>query len=148
MTEQTLIDGLISTYQALNSAILGRNEEGLLNGEQPGASAKDVIRNLRDTEMLFSKELKERTTGVAIPTVANVGDSPTLGMETPNDTIAMLLAQFGTARETTLAMLRSLNNAEWDVEQNGVPSIRRRIAELLANDHRNLGELESVMARL
>ncbi len=148
MIDQTLIDGLISTYQTLNSAILGRENHGSLNGEHPAAPVREVIRGLRDTEMLFSQELKERISGVAVQSDANVGDSPTLGMETSNDTTEMLLAQFGTARESTLAMLRSLSEAEWDREENGVPSIRHRVAELLANDHRSLGELEARMARL
>ena len=42
--------------------------------------------------------------------------------------------QFGTARESTLAMLRELPDAEWDATPGGDKSIRARVTELLAND--------------
>ena len=138
MPNQDLIGGLIETYRVLNNEVRVIPEERLRSSSAGQPSVRDIIRRLRDDELRFSQALKERITGVPMPDIFSGDELPTLGTETEEDTTAMLIAQFGTARESTLAMLRDLPENEWDTEVEGGKTIRTRVIELLDNDKRQL----------
>lgn len=142
MPDQELIGGLIETYRVLNNSVRTLPEERLAS-RTAGASVRGLMRRMRDDELRFSQALKERITGVPMPDIFSAEELPTLGTETDEDTTAMLIAQFGTARESTLAMLRDLPDPEWDTAAEGGKSIRARIAELLDNDRRQLDRILS-----
>jgi hypothetical protein len=144
MPDQELIDGLIATYRELNLRVRPLPEDQLRQPAADGSSVRDIIRRLRDDELRFSQALKERITGVPMPEI--FGDEmPVVGTENPNDTTAIMIAQFGTARESTLAMLHSLPDHEWDNTEEGVKSIRTGIQELVANDRRRLQRIEGLI---
>lgn len=145
MADQDLISGLIETYRVLNSSLRGVDESRLRAAQNGSGSVREVMRRLRDDELQFSQALKQRTTGVSVAELTGGDDRPTIGTETDQDTTAMLIAQFGTARESTLAMLRDLPEAEWNVDAGG-KSIRNRVAELLDNDHRQLDRIKSLLS--
>jgi hypothetical protein len=144
MPDQELIDGLIATYRELNLRVRSLPEEQLKQPAPDGSSVRDIVRRLRDDELRFSQALKERITGVPMPDI--FGDvKPVVGTENPNDTTAIMIAQFGTARESTLAMLHSLPDPAWDDTEEGAKSIRTRIQELLNNDRRQLQRIEGLI---
>jgi hypothetical protein len=108
------------------------------------ASVRDIVRRLRDDELRFSQALKERITGVPMPDILG-GDSPVLGTENPNDSTATMIAQFGTARESTLSLLQSIGDDEWDNAIDGSKTIRMRIQELVANDRQQLQRINGLI---
>ena len=144
MPEQELIDGLIATYRELNGKVRPLPEERLqLHGG--GGSVRDVVTRLRDSELRFSQALKERITGVAMPEIFGEEEAPVLGTESEDDPTAVVLSQFGTARESTLALLRSLPDPEWDQMLEGGQPIRARIRQLHENDRRQLERIVGLL---
>jgi hypothetical protein len=69
-------------------------------------------------------------------------DFGTAGLQS---TTAELIAQFGTARESTLAMLRSLPDDQWDVTGEYPRSIRTEVFELVDHDRQVLDALGKVL---
>ena len=152
MADQDLINGLIATYRELNNRVRPLPEERLQvragspeGNADEGGSVREVMSRLRDSELRFSQALKELITGVPMPEIFGAGDTPVLGTETPDDTTAMMLSQFGTARESTLAMLRSLPAAEWDHSIEGGLSVRARIGQLYENDRRRMERIVGLL---
>lgn len=145
MPDQDLIGGLIETYRVLNNSVRTVPEAQLRSGGAGSPSVRDLMRRMRDDELRFSQALKERITGVPMPDIFSGDELPTLGTETEQDTTAMLIAQFGTARESTLAMLRDLPDADWDGAVDGGKSIRARVVELLDNDRRQLDRITTLL---
>ena len=144
MPDQELIDGLISTYRELNVKVRPLPEERLqLRGD--GGSVRDVITRLRDSELRFSQALKERITGVAMPEIFGEEEAPVVGTESSQDTTATILSQFGTARESTLAMLRTLPDEDWDQALEGGQPIRARIRQLHDNDRRQMERIVGLL---
>ena len=144
MPDQELIDGLISTYRELNVKVRPLPEERLqLRGD--GGSVRDVVTRLRDSELRFSQALKERITGVAMPEIFGEEEAPVVGTESSQDTTATILSQFGTARESTLAMLRTLPDEDWDQALEGGQPIRARIRQLHDNDRRQMERIVGLL---
>lgn len=143
MAEQDLIDGLIATYRDLNLRVRPQSEERLRLDTGDG-SVRRQVRRLRDDELKFSQALKDSLSGIPIPEMFGE-EAAVLGTESEDDTTATMLAQFGTARESTLAMLRSLPPMDWDKKLDGTPSVRERVTQLLANDRRHV---ETIVSRL
>ena len=135
MGEQELFNGLIATYRELNTKVRPLPEERLVLGKK-GDSVRDVVLAMRDEELRFSQALKDRLSGVAGET------SKTAGVEipSPDDTTVEVISQFGTARESTLAMLRGMTPENWDEQANG-ESIRGAAEQLLSNDGKHLEQI-------
>ncbi|MCC6314475.1 MAG: hypothetical protein IT337_10730 [Thermomicrobiales bacterium] len=143
MADQDVIDGLIATYRDLNAKVRPLSEERLRLGE-PQDTVRGVVTRLRDDELRFSQALKDSLTGVPIPNLFGA-DAPVLANERADEATSSILAQFGTARESTLAMLRALDPTQWDHQSNGTPSVRARARELLANDRRCMERIISLL---
>lgn len=145
MSDNGLVDGLIQTYRELNLKVRQVPEEQLTRAGTDGVSVRDLVRRLRDDELRFSQALKERLTGVPMPDLFG-DDKPVVGTEHSDDTTAEIIAQFGTARESTLAMVRSLSGDDWDQIAEGGKSIRARVQELAENDRRQLDRILSMIS--
>jgi hypothetical protein len=145
LSGQTLVDGLIATFRELNMKVRQLPEQTLTGKGSDGSSVHDVVRRLRDDELRFSQALKERLTGVPIPDIFGADDAPVLGTETQNESTAEIISQFGTARESTLAMIQSLTDEEWDRVVEGGASVRARIQGLLENDRKQLDRILSLI---
>ncbi len=152
MADQELINGLIATYRELNIRVRPLPEERLqvqsgtgANGGENGETVRDAVSRLRDSEMRFSQALKERITGVPMPEMFKGEDTPVLGTETSSDSTATVLSQFGTARESTLAMLRLLPADEWDEALAGGQPIRDRVRELYENDRQQMERIVGLL---
>jgi hypothetical protein len=143
-SSQELIDGLINTFRELNIKVRPVPDALTRQPGASGASARDVVRRLRDDELRFSQALKERVTGVPMPDIFE-DEAPIVGTEQSDDTTAIMIAQFGYAREVTLALLRALEESEWDESIEGGKSIRVRIQELVDNDRRQLERIQAAL---
>ena len=145
MPDRELIDGLIATYRELNAKVRPLPEERLRLAGTNGGSVRDAVTRLRDSELRFSQALKERITGVPMPEMFGEDEKPVVGTESSQDTTATILSQFGTARESTLAMLRSLPDEDWDRGLEGGEPIRARIRQLHDNDRRQLERIVGLL---
>lgn len=134
---QQLIDRLVSTYSVLNHKVRMQPEDRLQTGVP---SARQLVRQLRDGELRFSQDLKARISGQPV-SFADTQELATLGMETDHDSTASLIAQFGTARESTLAMLHDLPEDHWDAAEENPRSIRTDVIDLVDRDRRALGSI-------
>lgn len=145
-THQEYIDGLIATYRSLNMNVRSLPEDRLqvAGGSGGNGSVRDVVLRLRDSELRFSQALKERITGVPMSETLS-GQNPVVGTEHEDDTTFSLLAQFGTARESTLAMVRELSAEQWDEGIKGGQTIRARIEKLLENDRAQLERINALL---
>jgi hypothetical protein len=134
MSEQDLFTGLIATYRELNLKVRPLPEERLrLGGGRQ--TVRQVILDLRDDELLFSQALKDRlTTGTMADVFADAEGTEKPEIPSPDDTTAEVLSQFGTARESTLAMLQGLPPETWEDPGQGGPTIRQATDKLLRND--------------
>jgi len=134
MGEQELFNGLIATYRELNLKVRSLPEERLRLGRDRH-SVRNVILDMRDDELHFSQALKDRLSGREMVDVLNDGFQGTeLEIPSPDDTTVEALSQFGTARESTLAMLRGMGPEAWDDQTLGSLTIRAASDALLAND--------------
>ncbi len=145
MPDQELIDGLIATYRELNAKVRSQAEDRLRIADKEGRSVRDVVSRMRDSELRFSQALKERVTGVPMPEMFDESAAPVVGTEGADDSTNALLSQFGTARESTLALLRTLPDENWDETLEGGKPIRTRIQELRDNDRRQVERIVGML---
>ena len=145
MPDQELIDGLIATYRELNGKVRPLPEDRLQLKGGAGGSVREVVTRLRDSELRFSQALKERITGVAMPEMFGEDEAPVVGTESSEDSTAAIISQFGTARESTLALLRSLPDEDWDRPIDEGQPIRARIQQLRDNDRRQMERIVSLL---
>lgn len=145
MPDQDLIDGLIATYRELNAKVRPLPEDRLTLKESNGGSVREIVTRMRDSELRFSQALKERITGVPMPEMFGENEAPVLGTETGHETTAVMLSQFGTARESTLAMLRGLPDPDWETEIEGGTAIRERVRQLWENDRQQMERIVGLL---
>jgi hypothetical protein len=134
MPDLDLIDRLVATYRILNHTVRLKPEADLVQGNP---STKAIIREMRDEELRFSQELKSRISGQQVEIVKSADDAGLGSIDSP-ETTAALIAQFGTARESTLSMLRTLPDDQWDVTGDYPRSIRTDLISLIDRDRKVL----------
>jgi hypothetical protein len=144
MQDQEIFNGLIATYRDLNLRVRPLSEDRLRLG-QGRSTVKHVIADMRDDELRFSQALKDRLGGAPMDKVLRDEGPPDeigeLVVPGPDDTVAEVLSQFGTARESTLAMLRGLTPDEWDAPGAGGSTIRQASERLMGNDARHMEKI-------
>jgi len=143
MPDHQYIDQLIDTYHVLNSKVRPLGDERL-SVDASGGSVEDVLRRMRDDELRFSQALRERTTGVGMPSVFGADEMPVIGGEAAEEPASVLISQFGSAREVTLSLLRGLPDPVWD-EMSGGKTIRAHVEELAQNDQRQLSRIAALL---
>lgn len=133
MDTTNLIDSLVDTYRQLN--INYRTIDG-------GSDAQEIVARMRDDEIAFSQALKDHLTGVGTADgeqneVVDGGDR----------TLAQIISQFGTARATTLNLLKGIKDASaWDTPIDDGQSIREHVQDLIESDRNQLQRLSQVLA--
>jgi hypothetical protein len=138
MTEQELFNGLIAIYRELNLKVRPLSEERLSLG-RTRETVRNVIIDLRDDELRFSQALKNRLAAAPmIDVFASDAETEMAEIPSPDDTTSEVLSQFGTARESTLAMLKSMPPEAWDDRGQGDLTIRDAVEDLRTNDARHL----------
>ena len=143
--QQRLFNGLIATYRELNLKVRPQPEERLRLGRS-GETVREVIIDLRDVELRFSQALKDRLTGAAMVDVfVDEEGVAKLEIPSPDDTTSEVLSQFGTARESTLAMLQGMPPEAWDDQGQGRLTIRDAAHALLANDTQHMEQIVTLL---
>ncbi len=141
MPDLELIDKLIATYRILNHDVRPLPEAQLREGNP---APRHLIQRLRDEELRFSQDLKARISGQHV-SFAETREQAVLGTETENDSTQALIAQFGTARESTLSLLRNLADEQWDAAGSHDRTIRTEVAGLVERDRTMLNQLGSLV---
>ncbi|HEV2526907.1 MAG TPA: DinB family protein [Thermomicrobiales bacterium] len=133
MAHDDLINRMIATYRDLNLLVRPLPDDVLNQRANGQPSVRDLLQQFRDTELRFTQTTKEILTGQTIPEDLDE-HTPILGMEHENDPSRVLLSQFGTARESLLAMLREMSDEQWNITTSGGRTMLDRINRLLEND--------------
>lgn len=142
-TRDQLIDTLVATYRELNTRVRPQDEARLSAATSQG-SIRDIVMRMRTDELRFAQALKERITGVPAPETSG-NDAPVIGTESEHDTTTVLISQFGTARATTLTMLKGLNDEDWNAPIDDGASIFDKVIELAANDQQQLQRINQLL---
>lgn len=142
-TTASYIDQLIGTYRELNLRVRPL-QETTLSTFHGSTSVRQIVQAMRDRELAFAQRLKERTTAYA-PTENDSGAS-VLGLETDSDSTAMLISQFGTARGTTLSMLKALPDGAWTTPgTDGGTGLEQDVQALVAQDKEAVDRILSLL---
>lgn len=129
-----IIQQLIATYRDLNNRVRTLSEDRLRLRTGNKQSVRDVLIQMRDDELAFAQALKERLTGVPMPEIFE-HEQPVIGNESTHESTQSVISQFGTARATTLALLRGLSEEQWNESiEGGEMTILGRVQELIASD--------------
>ena len=144
MAHEELVNRMIATYRDLNLLIRPIPDDVLNRRSGGEASIRDVLQRLRDDELRFTQTTKEILTGQSIPEDF-VDESPIIGLEHEGDSSRVLLSQFGTARESLLAMLREMTEEQWTAAGSGGRTMVARIEGLLENDQKVLTRVQSLV---
>ncbi len=141
MPDLELIDKLIATYRILNHDVRPLPEARLREGNP---APRRLIQQLRDQELRFSQDLKARISGQHV-SFAETQEQAVLGTETDHDSTQALIAQFGTARESTLSLLRGMADEQWDDAGSYDRTIRTDVSGLVERDRAMLNSLGSLV---
>ncbi len=146
MANEDLINRMIATYRDLNLLIRPIPEATLTGRGGGGESVRDLIMKLKDAELRFTQGTKELLTGQTIPDEL-AEDAPILGLEHESDPTRVVLSQFGTARESTLAMLREMTEEQWAATGSGGRTMTARVGLLLESDQHVLDRVQSLVGK-
>lgn len=140
---EDLVNRMIDTFRQLNLLIRPLSDEQLEARSGASASIQQILKGLRDGELRFSQLIKEKLTGQKIN--ESLGDNaPVIGLETGDEHAHVLLSQFGTARESTLSLIREMSDAHWNDSVSG-RSIAERVQEQVENDQKTLENVQSTV---
>lgn len=147
MPYSDLIDSLIGTYRELNLKLRTVTEERLAaNGN--GGSARDVVSAMRNRELIASQQLKLMMLADYANTAADVVDPASLD-PVDQQTTRTLLSEFGTARESILAVVREMPDEALDRElpsPDGPMSIATFLKRLNDQDAQDRRKIDQILA--
>ncbi|MGC4192729.1 MAG: hypothetical protein QM589_16420 [Thermomicrobiales bacterium] len=136
------LDQLIGTYRELNLRVRPL-PESTLSAARGGTSVHRIVQAMRDRELAFAQALKERTTAYSPEEGAD--GRPITGLETDEDSTAMLISQFGTARGTTLSTLKALPAEAWQAPGSDGTSLEQAVQSLIAQDKGAVDQILSLL---
>lgn len=144
-TEQDgVLSSLIATYRELNLKVRPVPESQISAESSGGTSIKGLLRTLGDDELAFAQSLKSRLSGVPIEVVEGK-DAPLTGNESEDDSASMLISQFGTARATTLSLLKGLSHEAWNQPLDDGKSLLQHVQAVVERDAKVLNQISSLM---
>lgn len=130
MDTSTLIESLVGTYRELNMKfrMSGDNEE-----------VRSIVRRMRDDEIAFSQALKDTLNGFG------TDDGQPGEIVGDDQTIAPLISQFGSARATTLNLLKGITDSGvWTNALEDGTSIEAHVKDLVESDKNQLARLARI----
>lgn len=131
MDSNTLISSLVETYKDLNIKYRSADDSG---------EAREIVVRMRDDEVAFSQALKDHLTGLG----TDDGQKNEV-VDGADGTLAHIISQFGTARATTLNLLKNISNdAAWDAKTEDGKSIREHVQDLVQSDSNQLQKLSGI----
>ena len=122
---------LIDTYKTLNMKVRPLGEDALAR-DQGGESVKSVVREMKNHELLFAKALTHGLTGEVLG--ENEDEVPVIGNEAAEETGAILISQFGSARATTLNTMMGADDDAWSRPLDGNKTLIDLANELVESD--------------
>ncbi len=153
MADRDVIDALIATCRELNQRFRPKLL-ALNSGQDPKAnpdSVAGILYRLRNRELNASQAVKEMLlSGETSITDDEAEPMVTLQQTALGLTPAVLLSQFGTAREATLAMVRDLPDEVWQQAFNtprGHMTLREYLQSLVERDRTTIEQLEQHLAQ-
>jgi len=153
MADRDVINGLIETYRELNQRFrpklltLDRSQDPRATPE----SAVGVLYQMRNRELNASQAVKE----LLLTGATNIADDEAEPMVTLQQTAlgltgTVLLSQFGTAREATLAMVRDLPDEVWHRvfdTPRGPMTLREYLMTLIERDRAQIQQIEQYLTQ-
>jgi len=151
MPDQELIDGLIASYRELNMKIrrLDPSQLGDIASRGDG-SITGILRQMRDRELRASQAMRVMVLGEDAETDDEVASAQTDTLDQAADSPIFYLAQFGTAREATLAMIREQPDEVWDREvgtPQGRMSVKAYVRTLVDRDRERLQQIDELLVK-
>ena len=145
MPDQEVIDGLIASYRELNHRIRGAN----LVGAGEDSPITQVLRRLRDRELRASQAIKRM---LLSEPVEGTDEAEAEAVEYQGIRVSptVMLSQFGTAREATLAMIRELPDEEWNRKVQsplGEMTLREYLQSLVDRDRQRMTEIDATLTK-
>lgn len=155
MADQEIINALIATYRELNHKVraaslpaapvdVDRASEDSLDG---------LLLRLRNRELNASQAIKGMVSTADHMTIEDDESLEIRGAEIPITgelTPAILLSQFGTAREATLSLVRNLPAEEWDKTYptpRGEMTLRQYLQTLVDRDRERMRQIERLLTK-
>lgn len=135
---------LIDTYKFLNNEVRGKDEDSL-TAKHGDTSVMEIIRQMRDDELMFAKALTERLTGEILGASGDEDEKPLIGNEVENETTTILISQFGSARATTLNTMAGQSDEGWNEPVADSKTMAELARDLADSDRRNLEKIRSVL---
>ncbi|HYH13489.1 MAG TPA: hypothetical protein VD789_14110 [Thermomicrobiales bacterium] len=134
---------LIDTYKWMNNELRPKGED-VLAAEHGGESIKSVVRQMKDSELLFAKALTQSLTGEILGDEGS-DEPPVIGNEAARETGAILISQFGSARATTLNTMQAADDEAWDRPLQGSKKMLDLANELVESDRVHLEKLRRMV---
>ena len=148
MPHTDLIDSLIATYRELNMKLRPLPEARITAKGSDGASVRDIVAEMRNRELIASQQLKYMMLADVAGAEADVVDPASL-VPVDSQPLRSLLSEFGTARESILAVVREMPEAELDREipsPNGPKAIATFLQELNTLDTQDRRKIDQLLA--
>jgi hypothetical protein len=133
---------LIDTYKWMNNELRPRGEDALA-ADHGGESIKSIVRQMKDSELMFAKALTQSLTGEVLGD-AESDEPPVIGNEAVNETGAILISQFGSARATTLNTMQGADEEAWDRPLEGNKKMLDLANDLAESDRVHLEKLRRI----
>lgn len=135
MDTTAMISSLVETFKELNMKYRGV-------GDSP--EVLKVVTRMRDDEIMFSKALKDRLTGIGTASEGGMGDASDI-VEGSSENVAQVISQFGSARATTLNLLKGITDQSvWTRNLEDGTTLQQRVDELVRSDDGQLQKLASI----
>lgn len=145
MPDQEVIDGLIASYRELNHRVRGAG----LTGAGEDSPITQILRRLRDRELRASQAIKRMVAGEAAE-ATDEAEADMAEFQGIPVSPTVLLSQFGTAREATLAMVRELPDEEWNrtvTSPIGEMTLRDYLKSLVDRDRQRMTEIDATLTK-
>lgn len=132
MDTAVLINSLVETYKELNVRFRTQPANEAMIG---------IVTRMRTDEIQFSQALKDRVTGIG-----TAGGPEKEILEGSDTNFAQLISQFGSARATTLNLLKNIQSESvWDQILDDGSSIRIHVQDLVSSDRKQLENLQNAV---
>jgi len=154
MADRDVIEALIATYRELNQRfrpVLAAMNADVGSVDDP-TTPLGILYRLRNRELNASQAIKEMLRRGERTILDDEGEPLlTVQQAVSGLTATVLLSQFGTAREATLAMVRDLPDEVWQEEfetPRGRMTLRAYLETLVARDREAIRALEERLGQL
>lgn len=148
MPHADLIDSLIETYRQLNMKLRPLTDDRSAAKGSDGASLRDIVGQMRNRELIASQQLKYMMLADVAGSAADVVDPASIE-PISTQPLRSLLSEFGTARESILAVVREMSDEALEREipsPDGPVAIATFLQKLHDQDSQDRRKIDQLMA--